>query len=212
MMRAPVKECGGCELGAGGNCPFARRKVAADTVVVAQGASPTELAFVRSGLVALTTVSAEGDQTWRAIRGPRSLLAPETIDGAPSRCEVRTLTDSELCSAPAASVKAMLKSERGAQGLFALLVTELSEQRRDVDLRTGKVQARVARFALAFDALIGNSAGRPTLSKAQVATLLGMRPETLSRVLGRLAGRGLIDVSHGMKVLNRAALEAVAQS
>ena len=196
---------------AGGKCVFARKKLAADSVLVAQGGLPGEIGFVRSGVIALSTVSGAGQQTWGAVRGPRSLLGVEAVEGVASPCEVRALTEVEICAATVPTVKSWLGSPGGARALFNLTLAELLEQRRDVDFRTGNVQARVARFALAFERLVGtNDALRP-LSKSRVAGLLGIRAETLSRVLRRFSGAGYIDSTVGMKVLDRAALEALAE-
>lgn len=211
MLRRPVHECKDCELGAGGTCVFARKKVAADSVLVVQGSLAPELGFVRNGVISLSAVSGSGEQTWAAVRGPRSLLGIEAVEGAASACEVRTLTDVEVCAATVPTVKTWLGTAGGARVLFNLTLTELLEQRRDVDFRTGSIQARVARFALAFERLIGtNDAHRP-LSKSRVAGLLGIRPETLSRVLGRFSKRGYLDAATGMRVIDRAALEAIAE-
>lgn len=210
MLRRPVQDCNDCELGSSGKCVFARKKVAADTVLVPQGSVPTEIGFVRAGVVALAAANGEGTQTWGAVRGPRSVLGIEALEGTASAYEVRTLTEVEVCAATVPVVKTWLDSPGGARALFELTLTELVEQRRDVDFRTGRIQARVARFALAFQQLIGSNDPRRPLSKARVAALLGIRAETLSRVLCRFSARGFLDSALGMKVLDREGLEAVA--
>lgn len=186
--------------------------MAADTVVVPQGGVAAEIGFVRCGVIALSTFSGSGEQTWGAVRGPRSLLCIEAMEGVGSACEVRTLTEVEVCAATVPVVKAWLGSHGGARALFNLTLTELLEQRRDVDFRTGPLQARVARFALAFERLIGTNDAQRPLSKARVAALMGIRPETLSRVLRRFSARGYLDSASGMRVLDRQALEALAES
>lgn len=211
MLRRPVHDCNDCELKVAGKCVFARKKFTADTVLVAQGALPTEIGFVRSGVISMSAVSGDGEQTWGAVRGPRSLLGVEAVEGTPSACEVRTLTEVEICAATVPVVKTWLGSTGAARTLFNLTLTELLEQRRDVDFRTGSIQARVARFALAYERLIGTNDVHRPLSKARVAGLMGMRPETLSRVLRRFSTRGILDSASGMRVLDRAALEALAE-
>jgi CRP/FNR family transcriptional regulator len=50
-----------------------------------------------------------------------------------------------------------------------------------------------------------------SISKGQLASLLGTIPETLSRILNKMAAQGLIDVKgRQMKLLKRDALEALA--
>jgi len=212
MLRPPVHECSDCELGQAGKCVFARKKVGPDSVLVPQGSLPVEVGFVRSGVVSLSAVSGDGEQTWGAVRGPRSLLGIEAMEGVASPCEVRTLTQVEICAATVPVVKGWLGSAGGARALFNLTLTELLEQRRDVDFRTGSIPARVARFALAFERLIGTNDVQRPLSKARVAALMGIRAETLSRVLRRFSTRGLLDSTMGIRVLDRAGLEAIAGS
>ena len=49
------------------------------------------------------------------------------------------------------------------------------------------------------------------ISKGQLASLLGTIPETLSRILNKLAAQGLIEVKgRTMKLLKRDALESLA--
>ena len=211
MLRLPVHDCGDCELGAAGACVFARKTVEPDALIILQGAVSAEVSFVRRGVIALSTVSRSGDQTWAAVRGPRSLLGVEAVTGATSACEVRALTEVEICSATVPVVKTWLDSAGGARALFDLTLTELLEHRRDVNFQTGTAEARVARFAISCERYIATASRERPLSKARVAALVGMRPETLSRVLHRFSERGYLDSSAGVRVLNRAALEALAE-
>ena len=50
-----------------------------------------------------------------------------------------------------------------------------------------------------------------SISKGQLASLLGTIPETLSRILNKMTAQGLIEVKgRAMKLLNRNALETLA--
>ena len=49
------------------------------------------------------------------------------------------------------------------------------------------------------------------ISKAQISSLLGTTPETLSRILTKMAGKRLIEVKRrDIKILNRKGLEELA--
>lgn len=211
MLRQPIRDCSDCELLGGGSCIFTKRTLEPDRLLVSQGSVPEEVSFVRRGVVALSAVSFSGVQTWGAVRGPRSLLGVEAISQTASACEVRALTEVDVCVASVPAVKEWLGSIGGARTLFERTLTELLEQRRDVDFQTGTVAARVARFALACERYIGGGHGQRPLSKGRVAALVGMRPETLSRVLRRFSDRGYLDSSGGVRVLDREALAALAQ-
>ena len=51
-----------------------------------------------------------------------------------------------------------------------------------------------------------------TITKSQLASLLGTIPETLSRIFGRMAKQGLIvSDGHRIKILNRAGLKGLAE-
>ncbi|MBK7863006.1 MAG: Crp/Fnr family transcriptional regulator [Archangiaceae bacterium] len=211
MLRAPVHDCRDCELGAGGSCVFTRKTLRAGAVMVAQGGPPAEVAFVRSGVVGLSVVAGSGEQTWSAVRGPRSVIGIEAMAGAPAAFEARALTEVEVCAASVSVVRAALGSARGARALFELALAELTAQRRDVDFRTGPPLQRVARFVREFERLIGSHGARRPLSKARVASLVGIRPETLSRVLQRLRARGYLDARAELKVLDGPGLDALAE-
>lgn len=211
MLRKEVHDCADCELHHDGTCVFAPKRVKADEVLTTQGTVASEVGFVRSGIVALSAVNASGEQTWGGVRGPRSILGVEAVEGSASTVEVRALTDVELCSATVPTVKFMLGSPEGARRLFGLTLTELLEQRRDIDFRTGTADVRVARFALVCEQLVGKGGAQP-LSKVRVAALIGIRPETLSRVLRRFSDNKWLDATVGIHVLDRPALEAIVGS
>lgn len=212
MFQRPVTSCDDCPMMIQGTCVFARKKVKANSVLATQGESPAEIGFVRDGIVALTSVDSTGQQTWAAMRGPRALLGFEALVQAHAECEVRTLTQVDVCGATPEAVRALSRSNAGAKVLLDLALTEVCEQRLDVGLRTGSIENRVARFALQFEQLVGSTGSVRPLSKAQVAAMIGIRPETLSRVLRRFHARGVLEVSKGIRVLQPGALRAMAQA
>ncbi len=195
----------------GGRCVFAPKKIEPDALLTPQGALANEIAFVRNGVVSLTTVAANGEQTHVAVRGPRSLLGLEALQDKPSPAEVRAVTEVRLCTAPMHTVKGWLGPESAPKRLFELALGEVLEQRRDTDFRSGRAEARVARFVLACARHVGRGRDAP-FSKARAAAILGMRPETLSRVLKKLSARGFLDASTGVRVLDADALSELAAS
>ncbi len=211
MIKRAVRDCSDCELMVQGRCLFAPKKVPADAVLTAQDMIAQEVSFVRKGVVAMTVLTSEGDQAHVAVRGPRSLLGLEALRALPSPGEVTAVTEVQLCAAPADRVKAWLGPETAARRMFELAMGELLDQRRDVDFRSGTADARVARFLLMCAEHVGRGKESP-FSKARAASVLGLRPETLSRVLKRLSDRGIVDSSEGVRVLDLEALQAVAEA
>lgn len=193
-------------------CVFAPAKREAGPVVTAQGELAARISFIRKGIVGLSTVSPKGDEHWSAVRGPRSLLGLEALEGLSSSYEVRALTELELCAAPVSTVTAWLETLSGARTMFGLALAELLNQRRDIEFHTGTAEVRVARFCLACEPLLTPGGGHDHFSKVQVAALIGVRPETLSRVLRKFADAGLLDSSSGVRIIDRAGLQAIAET
>jgi CRP/FNR family transcriptional regulator len=90
---------------------------------------------------------------------------------------------------------------------FTSLIEELSLK---------EVSSRVAKYLLDLSLNAGREGKDPTeikldLSKTQLASKLGTISETLSRTLGKLKAKGIIDVKkHTIKILNHKSLEELA--
>lgn len=216
MFEKPVDSCALCPLHAGGRCAFVPRKVSAGERLWDQGEVPPEVMFVQSGTVALTAVDSEGGHWWNGVRGPRSLLGVESIQGRPARARAEVVTDASLCTAD----PVMLRVQMGTDGsppqyaeltaaLVPLLLEELDRRSEETQGRSGTALSRVARFILEHSEVVA-SGQRGPFSKRHVASMLGIRPETMSRCLAALTKDGLITVGRHITVNDRAKLEAVA--
>ncbi|MHB8877516.1 MAG: Crp/Fnr family transcriptional regulator [Myxococcaceae bacterium] len=209
MLSQPIPNCRVCPLSAtgAGRCPFTPTQLPASAVVVNQGEAHPTVYFIREGTVALCTVDADGAERGLAIRGPRSLLCFESLSGSPSPYEVRAISALRLCSMPARALGRWVGPDRSpAASIIELLLTELSRRQEDMSWRRGDSMSRVSRFVLAAGMKVDGA--RP-LQKQLVARVLGMRPETLSRCLGKLAERGLIARGGTAKVVDPSGLAAV---
>lgn len=211
MFKEPVEQCQACELGRGGACPFTPRTVARDAVVGTQGQVADEVGFVKSGILVMSSVGASGDERRVSVRGPRSVVGLEALEGQPAAEEARALTDVVLCRCEVPRVKRWAGAGPGANALLQLAIAEMGLRRAEVDLRQGPALSRVARFALEYAALVESGRGKQ-FSKERVARMLGMRPETFSRMLRKLSDLSLIDSRHGIKVLDAPALKRLGQS
>lgn len=211
MFKDPVDQCQTCELGRAGACPFTPRLVSRDAVVSTQGEITGEVGFVKSGILVMSTVGSRGDEQRVSVRGPRSVVGLEALEGQTAAEEVRALTDVVLCRSEVARVKRWASAGPAANALLQLAITELALRRAEVDLRQGPAISRVARFALAYANLVQSGRGKH-FSKERVARMLGMRPETFSRILRKLSDQRLIDSKVGIKVLDAPALERMSQT
>lgn len=208
MFKEPVDQCSTCELGKNGSCPFTPRLLPRDSVVSTQGQVADEVGFVKSGILVLSTVGQSGEEQRVSVRGPRSVVGLEALEGHGATEEVRALTDVVLCRSEVQRVKRWALSGPAANSLLQLAIIEMGNRRVEVDLRQGPALSRVARFALEYAALVESGRGKH-FSKERVARMLGMRPETFSRILRRLSDQGLIDSKQGIKVLNADELKRV---
>lgn len=213
MLQKPVESCAGCPLHAGGRCAFVPRKVEPGHTLWEQGEVPPEVLFVQRGTVALTGKDSAGGQWWNGVRGPRSLIGTEAIQGKPARASARVVSESELCTADPVALRVQLEKagQAGelASALVPLLLEELDRRSDEMQGRSGSALARVAHFILEHSDVVAGGQRGP-FSKRHVASMLGIRPETMSRCLAALAKDGIITADRHVTVNDRARLEAIA--
>lgn len=210
MFSSPVTNCRMCVLGAASErCPFTPMQSPAGSLLCSQGEIHSQAYFVRDGLVAVSAVDASGNEANLSLRGPRAFLCFESMSATQSPYEVRTLSDAKLCSISADEMTKWLGPEQSpARAVTSLLLGELGMRTDDQNLLRGSSLSRVARFALAHS----SDTGIRGLKKQLAARMLGMRAETFSRCLTRLADRGFITRGRHLRVLDPTALAAVAAS
>jgi CRP-like cAMP-binding protein len=202
---------------AGGRCRFVQRKISAGELLFEQGDVPSEVTFVQKGTVALTAKDASGASWWNGVRGPRSLIGIEAIQGRPARAKAQVVTDSEICSADPIALKVQLDASAAgglsevAAALLPLLLDELDRRSEEMQGRSGSALARVARFILEHSEVVAGGQRGP-FSKRHVASMLGIRPETMSRCLAALTREGVITADRTVTVNDRARLEAIAST
>lgn len=207
MLRPAVCTCDECPLGRRGGCRFRPRAVESGAGLWGQGERLTELVFIKSGVLGVSASDADGRELVGGVRGPQSLLGFEGLRAEPARTSVVALTDAVVCSAPVAATP---PSASELEALFQLALDELAQSARDLELRAGPALGRVARFLSRHAALLAPY-HRDAFSKRHVATLLDMRPETLSRCLRRLSRMRLIAQRPTLRVLDPEGLAALAE-
>ena len=211
VFARPVESCATCALGASGSCLFSPRQVTAGAVLELQGEVATEVSFVKQGLLALSAIDAAGLEMLASVRGPRALIGLEGLHGRSARFTVTALMDSVVCTTAAAALSRDVELHRPshpASALLGVVLDELDSTCRDANLRAGPARTRVARFIAAYAGLL-RPGQRTAFSKRHVATLLGIRPETMSRCLKALADEGLI-ADDRIEVLDPEGLDDVA--
>ncbi len=207
MVPAAVA-CGTCLLGGGGDCAFYMVRRRAGALLVAQGAVPDRVYFVRRGSVLVSSLAESGDEILCSVRGAGSLLGLELVRRQPTDYEAWALGEVELCAMEARSFAAWLGGlDSPAGAVLTLALAEGAERRAERVALAGPAHARVARF-LVERARAGD---RPLAVKQRVlARMLGLRAETVSRVLARLRSAGALAPGRGVRIADLSLLERFA--
>ena len=173
---------------------------------------------VLSGVLKMTAATADGREQIVGL-----LYAPDFV-GRPQGGElpfsVTALTDTELCIFPRAPFQQMLEDHLAMERLLLRrTMTALDEARsRMLLLARGTAEEKLAGFLLemtdrALDAGTAHSGGEISfelpLSRAQIADVLGLTIETVSRQVTHLRTAGIVALPGGrmITVLDRTALQ-----
>jgi len=182
----------------------------AGSIVMRHGARVEHVIWVRNGRIKLSVADASGAERAYTMRGAGSLLGLEALLGLPALLDGRTDVDSELVLAePAAFERWLQSSEVPPLAVIKHAVAEnvrLTAERLLVD---GNAEARLARFLMERESNPFLAAWRE-VAHHEVAGLLSMRPETLSRAIRTLQARGGVGPGleiRELEVLRRAAKE-----
>lgn len=196
------RDCASCVLGRAalpGLCPLTDVARPAGSSLFFTGAVSESIFYLREGAVVQSQASAEGRETVCSVRGGGALLGIEALIGRPADTDVWALTDVVLCSIRVATFRAWLGFDHAprANAALVLLVEEAARRRDERRAVAGSTTARVARFVLDRHAEGGRSL---RLKVSLLARVLGMRPETLSRVLKKLRDAGALAPSSALAV------------
>jgi CRP-like cAMP-binding protein len=175
---------------------------AAGSVLVAQGDRLQEVLIVREGTVLVTCFNAEGDEVWSSVRGPDTLVGAELLRRGRCEVDVIALTEVRLLRIAADDFRAWVGSSQSTTAaIIDLLLQEISAHSRDRAMTTGSAVARIARFLRERQRM--ESAGRPfDIEQRVLARVLQIRPETLSRTLGKLRNDGILAPGPRLSVID----------
>lgn len=186
--------------------------------VCAQGRCLPGLHVIAYGQVKLAFRGAENEERVMRIAGPVETFGlAASVLGRPTPYEVVALDDSLLVMVPSAAILQMVENDpRFARALIHALaertMTLLAEVEADA------LQRGVQRLASYLDSLAGTDRANGTCTvrlpttKTVIASRLGVKKETLSRLLRELGQKGLIAVEQReIAILDRLGLAAVAR-
>jgi CRP/FNR family transcriptional regulator len=186
-------------------------------VVVWEGDSSTVCANIVSGVLKVTSMTADGREQ---IVG---LLYAGDFVGQPFRDEtsltVTALSDADLCIYPRQGFEKVLDRHSKLERMLLQRTMAALDEARARMLSLGKMSAeeRVAGFLLEMESRCSPDAPQGgfdlPLTRGQMADVLGLTIETVSRQLTNLKGAGLIALptGRGITIVDRDGLEARAE-
>ena len=170
---------------------------------------------IATGRVKIFKLSPEGKEQILHIFGPGDIfgeVAVFTGHGYPANAEAH-IQGSLLFFPKDAFVELIKKDPSLALNMLAVLSLRLRRFAALIDdLSLKEVPGRLAAYLLYLSKTSGNADDLYLdISKGQLASLLGTIPETLSRILGKMAHQGYIRTEKSrIKILDRPGLEEIA--
>jgi CRP/FNR family transcriptional regulator, dissimilatory nitrate respiration regulator len=191
------------------------RKYEQAEVLFSEGDSATGFFILLSGRLKIFKLSPDGKEQILHFVEPGDPFAEVALfAGTHYPAHAEALKESRAIFFPRAAFEKLIKRDPDlAMNMLAILSQRLKYFSRLVeDLSLKEVPQRLAAYLLYLGGTENNNLPVDlSISKGQLASLLGTIPETLSRILSKLAAQGFIEVKgRTMKLLKREALESLA--
>jgi CRP/FNR family transcriptional regulator len=189
------------EIGAFEDLAQVKRRLRAGQHLYRTGESADSLFVVRSGFMKSSVVTPDGREQVTQFHMMGDLTGLAAMGRGEHTTDTVALEDTEVCEIPFAALQRLAARVPALQQRLYCLMAEEIEAERDalVLLGTMRAEERVASFLLdlgnRYHAL-GFSASRFVLrmSRADMGSYLGLRLETVSRLLSRFQVEGLLRV------------------
>ncbi|MFH1489005.1 MAG: Crp/Fnr family transcriptional regulator [Pseudomonadota bacterium] len=186
-------------------------------IIFSEGDKGTGFYVVISGRIKIFKLSVEGKEQILHLFGPGEPFGEVPVfsgQNFPAHAEV--MEKSRIFFFPRDAFAALIvKNPSIAMNMLGLLSIRLRRFAGMIDdLSLKEVPGRLAAHILYLSAEEeGSEHLELKMTKGQLASLLGTIPETLSRILGRMSGQGLIEIEGPrIRILEREGLEDLAES
>lgn len=171
---------------------------------------------VISGRVKIFKISSDGKEQIIHIFGPGNIFGEVPMfAGGRFPANAEAIEKSRVFFFPRIAFIELIKREPYlAMNMLAELSKKLRQLTRLIeDLSLKEVPGRLATYLLLLNEKVGDyNVIELDITKTQLAGLLGTIPETLSRILGRMASQGIIEVNgRTVTILNRQALQEISE-
>ena len=213
------KVCDACRIGqasAPHPCPWRESRFDSGACLALPGDQASHVWFIRDGWVAISASSLSGDELSCCVRGPGSMVGLEAASRREFRFEVWTLTPVVACRLPTDALATWAPIPSGPVGaLLEGALDELARRHTDLEMLSGGATARVCRFLL--DSATREQRHGPLPASERLAfpaktlaRVLGIRPETLSRITTKLRERGALEPGRSIVVKDSDRLREIA--
>jgi CRP/FNR family cyclic AMP-dependent transcriptional regulator len=181
-----------------------RRRYQPGQIIYAQNDVGLELYKVVDGRVRISLIRSNGRHIVYCYFGPGDFFGESSlIDGGlrPQTAEAKTSVDVDVLSA--AALRRLRTSFRDVEdGLLRVMTSKmrlLSEQvaHATLDSITSRVAAKIIENAKGFGQIGAERQQAMSLSQSDLASMLGMSRQSVSKVLQRLQLRGAIGIEYG---------------
>ena len=171
--------------------------------------------IVASGLVKIFKLSPDGKEQILHIIGPGEPFGEVPVfTGQPFPANSEALVGSRLIFFPRKTfINLITKNPSLSLNMLAVLSSRLRQFTVQIEsLSLKEVPGRLATYLIYLsEAHPDGEAVTLTISKGQLASLLGTIPETLSRIFAKMSNQGLIEVNgRNIQILDRPRLETLA--
>lgn len=195
-----------------------RRKIAKGQTLFRNGMPFESLFAIRSGVFKTTILHEDGREQVTGFQMSGEIIGLDGIVEDKHRCDSVALEDAEVCVIPFGSMEDMSREIPAVQHHVHRIMSREIVRENSVMLLLGNAQAeeRLAAFFVNWGQRLqarGFSATELVLrmTRQDLGNYLGLKIETISRTLTKLAGRGILSVAgREIHILDMAALRAVA--
>ena len=194
----------------------ARKHYHKGEIIFSEGEEGNGFFVIAEGRVKIFKVSAEGKEQILHIFGPGQPFAEVPVfTGQKFPANAQAIEDTRALFFPRKSIVNLITSNPSlALNMLAVMSRKLRQFAVQIEnLSLKETPGRLASYLLfTADKKAASNVVTLNISKGQLASLLGTIPETLSRVLAKLSGQGLISVDgKNITLLDRGGLEQVAE-
>lgn len=194
-----------------------RRRLKRGEHLYRTGATLASLYAVRSGTLKSCVLHEDGREQVAGFHMMGDVLGLDAISGGRHMCDIVALEDCEVCEIPFASLEQLSREVPPLQHQLHRIMSREIVRDYGVMLLLGSMKAeeRLAAFLLNLSqrfAARGYSANEFHLrmTREEIGSYLGLKLETISRVLSRFQHDGLIQVHHKhLRILDAERLRAI---